>query len=743
MRGKKMYYNLHFEGLEDLGFWARQIASIHWVVETIDSMESGLIEEWDNKAIETMKLEISFYKKNSDTVTFEVLCDSARTEKLYVKFNKAIDAKIWKGLKMQNLDKDNVVPLSSFIWIKMIEALKVEIKNYHDRLTDSEPKIVESLYDEKNWTATFNYTSGVDKDRCRSVEEHVCGGFFINSIYFHMSMVIELNKKQSCDTLHSSFEALAGRIHWNINSNAFPPYTICKGDNICFLKKKLVQLWQDYEGNDWNKLDASNAVEEFLSQVNMFGIRKFYEWKEEEIERLWPTYIGYHKDSLRIDFVECSKPECYAEVSFKGFSGGEKEFKLKIDLHPQGITFLGLNLWDVFDHISISSIGDKKFPNLPYQGSIANFFPRMKDIFNIVNNYEDFWDDFRFNILEKLKNEYNDWTLKNNEKEFEEARKKRNERRAEEIKAAMKEHMRKTLEESHIQYTFIMPFVSPTTTLYGDATVRIDFDNKYMEGAARKWFHSRVECSALDITKDDLGEHLLRCIQGNWSLKCALPKNPKVIDHTRTGMEDGEFVKDVKKQMDVNSATGVLEFVKNELVKLYWKEDFKLPPNTKEVLNELNATNEQKAKVAEDFEMMSKVSPLCKCAIDTITEEKIIENAMNKLNLRNFDLHRYSDFPPEHFRASCYRIEFSTEDYNFIVRLCMKDFRSLNSWQLTIDRRGEQLHNTSYGECDENEGKFIQVMDDYLGDVFKAKAIKRKILLEIYKVYGRDIEWRG
>lgn len=263
MRGKKMYYNLHFEGLEDLGLWAKQIASVHWVVETIDFMESGLIEEWNNKAIETMKLEISFYKKNSDTVTFEVFCDSARTEKLYVKFNKAIDAKIWKGLKMQNLDKDNVVPLSSFIWIKMIEALKVEIKNYHDRLTDSEPKIVEPLYDEKNWTATFNYTSGVDKDRCRSVEEHVCGGFFINSIYFHMSMVIELNKKQSCDTLHNSFEALAGRIHWNINSNVFPPYTICKGDNICFLKKKLVQLWQDYEGNDWNKLDASNVIHVF------------------------------------------------------------------------------------------------------------------------------------------------------------------------------------------------------------------------------------------------------------------------------------------------------------------------------------------------------------------------------------------------------------------------------------------------------------------------------------------------
>ena len=85
-----MYYNLHFEGLEGLGIWARQIASVHWVVETIDSMESGLIEEWNNEAIETMKLEISFYKKNSNAVTFEVLCDSARKEKLYVKFNKDI-----------------------------------------------------------------------------------------------------------------------------------------------------------------------------------------------------------------------------------------------------------------------------------------------------------------------------------------------------------------------------------------------------------------------------------------------------------------------------------------------------------------------------------------------------------------------------------------------------------------------------------------------------------------------------
>jgi len=739
-----MYYNLHFEGLEDLGYWARQIASVHWVVETIDSMESGLIEEWDNKAIETMKLEISFYKKNSNAVVFESLCDSARKEKLYIKFNKDIDAKIWKGLKMQKLSKDNVTPLSSYLWIKMIETLKVEIKNYHDRLTNSEPKIVEPLYDERNWQVSFNYTSGTDEDKCRAMEEHVHGGFFINSIYFDVSMVIELNKKQSCDTLHNSFEALAGKMYWNINSNAFPPYTICKGDNICFLKKKLVQLWQDYEGNDWNKMDAPKVVEEFLYQVSLLEVNKFHEWREEEIERLWPTHIEYYKDSLHIDFVECSEPECYAEISFKGFSGEEKEFKLKIDLHPQGITFCGLNVWDVFDHISISSICDKKFPNLPYQGSLANFFPRMRDIFNIVNNYEDFWDDFRFNILEKLKNEYNGWAVKNDEREYEEARKKRNERRAEEVKAAMKEWMRKTLEESHIQYTFMMPFVSPTTTLYGDATVRIDFDNKYMEDAARQWFRSRVKYyPTLDITKDDLGSHLLKWIHGNWSLKCALPKNPKVIDYTRTGMEDGEFVKDVKKQMDVNSATGLLEFVKSELVKLYWKEDFKLPPNTKEVLNELNATNEQKAKVAEDFEIVCKLNPFYKGTIDAITEEKMVENAMKELNLLNFDLHRCINFPPEHFRPSCYRIEFSTEDYNFIVRLCMKDFRSLNSWQLTIDRRGEQLHNTSYGECDENEGKFVQVMDDYLEDIFKAKAIKRKILLEIYKVYGRDIEWRG
>lgn len=741
-----MYYNLHFEGLEGLGLWAKEIASVHWIVETIDSMESSLIEKWNNEAIETMKFEISFYKKNSDTVTFEVLCDSARTEKLYVKFNKDIDAKIWKGLKIHGFDKDTITPLSSFIWLIMIEALKVEIKNYHDKLTDSEPKIVEPLYDEKNWAANFNYTSGTDKDRCRSVEEQVCGEFFINSSHFHMNMVIELNKKQSYDTLRNAFETLAGRIHWEISSNAFPARAIYKGEDVYSLKKKLVQLWQDYEGNDWNKMDAMNVVEDFLSQVNSFGIYKFCEWREEEIERLYPTYIEYRKDSLCIDFVECSEPECYAEVSFKGFSEKEKEFKLKIDLHPRRDIIrglIGLNLWDVFDHINISSICDKKFPNLPYQGTMANFFPRMRDIFNIVNNYNDFWNDFRFNILEKLKNKYNDWNLENNEREFEEARKKRNEQRAEEIKAAMKEHLRKMLEVGHIQYTFNLPLVSPTTTFYGDAVVRIDFDKKYMEEATCKWFHNRVKCSALDITKDDLGEHLLRCIRGNWSFKCALPKNPKVIDYTRTGMEDGEFIKEIKKQMDVTSATMVLEFVKSELIKIYWKEDFKLPPNTKEVLNELNATNEQKAKVAEDFEMMGKISPFHKCVMDMVSEDKMIENAMKELNLLNFDLHRGSNFPPDHFGASCYRIEFSTKDYNFIVRLHMKDFKYLTSWQLTIDKQGEQLHNTSYGECDENEGKFIQVMDDYLGDIFKAKAIKRKILLEIYKVYRRDIEWRG
>ena len=44
---------------------------------------------------------------------------------------------------------------------------------------------------------------------------------------------------------------------------------------------------------------------------------------------------------------------------------------------------------------------------------------------------------------------------------------------------------------------------------------------------------------------------------------------------------------------------------------MFWNDDCRLPKDTREVLNKLGATNEQKAKVANEYEMLLKTKSFC------------------------------------------------------------------------------------------------------------------------------------
>ena len=73
----------------------------------------------------------------------------------------------------------------------------------------------------------------------------------------------------------------------------------------------------------------------------------------------------------------------------------------------------------------------------------------------------------------------------------------------------------------------------------------------------------------------------------------------------------GDFRVEVGKRFCKMSQHGILEGLKSELVKMFWSDDYRLPKDTREVLNDLEATNEQKAKVANEYEMLLKAKSFC------------------------------------------------------------------------------------------------------------------------------------
>ena len=110
-------------------------------------------------------------------------------------------------------------------------------------------------------------------------------------------------------------------------------------------------------------------------------------------------------------------------------------------------------------------------------------------------------------------------------------------------------------------------------------------------------------------------------IYGTLTYKCSIPSNPNLIDCKIEEMGRGDFRVEVGKRFCKMSQHGILEGLKSELVKMFWSDDYRLPKDTREVLNELGATSEQKAKVANEFEMVLKTSPFCQGVVNKVADE--------------------------------------------------------------------------------------------------------------------------
>lgn len=418
-----------------------------------------------------------------------------------------------------------------------------------------------------------------------------------------------------------------------------------------------------------------------------------------------------------------------------------KTLTVTFSLDAKESGFLGLHYWDVFDKVSIIS------PDLNINTKAMSLITYQKDFKEIFDKIEN-WIPFRRVLSEIFNNVATDWKRwywENNSTKPESKFSK------EAIAARMQEHLiaKNTL---HWQYVFNEPFMTFDSTIWGTATLRIDFKKNKLEDVVEDWFKNhRVHCenNRVPFEKYLLGKYLLRHIYGTLTYKCSIPTNPDLIDCKVEEMGENDFLKEIEKRFCKNSQHMIKEELGKFLAELFWNDDFRLPPDTKDVLNDLGATKEQKAKVANEFEITIKADP---CERNILAEhEENVRIALNELKkeLQNFEVRGYCDTKAY---PTSYYIACSFLNYYFVINLHMKDKLDVKSYNvrvevLPMDRKYAVLNDSTIALNESNEccnsGRFLETMSKYFGnDEYKAIAFKRHILYTIESIYGLEIRWR-
>lgn len=279
-----------------------------------------------------------------------------------------------------------------------------------------------------------------------------------------------------------------------------------------------------------------------------------------------------------------------------------KTLTVTFNLDAKENGFLGLHYWDVFDKVSIIS------PDLNINTKAMSLITYQKDFKEIFDKIEN-WIPFRRVLSEIFNNVATDWKRwywENNGTKLESRRTGGHSKEA--IAARMQECLiaKNTL---HWQYVFNEPFMTFDSTIWGTATLRIDFKKNKLEDVVESWFEKhkvRCENNRVPFEKYLLGKYLLSYIYGTLTYKCSIPTNPDLIDCKVEEMGRNDFLKEIEKRFCKNSQHMIKEELGRYLAELFWNDDFRLPPDTKDVLNDLGATKEQKAKVANEFEMVIK-----------------------------------------------------------------------------------------------------------------------------------------
>ena len=587
-------YKLNFnqKQCKDLERWYE--VDFCWFVDTLSSKEKLLVNGWCRDAIHSLQFILRYYdkrKKKDVELVSKVYNMLDPYEKISVsrnwdKFDKEFNKIIMKYLKATNKNpKDNFNNLRSVLWNKMSNDLiaKVKEKEMENENNGNE------FFERKNFTVETYYPLSCHryKDTRRSLIMKLKGKLNFGTDEYVLHVQYDINPKHDWSLYENSFVTLCNvdAIDWSLEGPGKSKidndrFFASKGKTANTLKYELQKIIGEkywicsHQAEDW--------AYDIISKLNGLAIDEFYNWQKKEKYRLnlekkiyqsIETKNTYGTESCRVD----------AEVRFADNSKATIIFGFNAT--SEGKLGLGLNFWDIFDEVMILSSDLNINEGLM---TFETFHRNFDDIFKMFENV----GQFHISLNSFFTTIAHNWQR--------------------EHRKPIDEDNKPALEESlkwiTFNYAFNEPFMTFDSTVWGTATIKVDFLKGKLEDATKAWF---IRPNNKNKSKDDFGNYLLDFIYGTLTYKCSIPSNPNLIDCKIEEMGRGDFRVEVGKRFCKMSQHGILESLKSELVEMFWNDDHRLPKDTREVLNELEATNEQKAKVANEFEMLLKTCSFC------------------------------------------------------------------------------------------------------------------------------------
>lgn len=557
----------------------------YWFVGTLSSKEKLLVNRWCRDAIHSLQFILRYYdKRKKKDVELASKVYNMIVSRNWDKFDKEFNKIVMKYLKATNKNsKDNFNNLQSILWNKMSNDLiaKVKEKEMENENSDNE------FFERKNFTVETYYPLSCHryKDTRRSLIMKLKGKLNFGTDEYVLHVQYDINPKHDWSLYENSFVTLCNvdAIDWSLEGPGKSKidndrFFASKGKTANTLKYELQKIigekyWiRPHQVEDW--------AYDIISKLNGLAIDEFYNWQKKEKYRLNPEKKIYQ--SIETKNVTHGTEGCKVDTEVSFADNSKATITFGFSANSEGKLGLGLNFWDIFDEVMVLS------PDLNINEGLMTFetFHRnFDDIFKMFEN---------IGQLHITLNTFFTTTAHNWQRKF--------------IGETTEKDKEDSLKWMHFSYAFNEPFTSFDSTVWGTATVKVDFLKEKLDDATKAWF---IRPNNKNKSKDDFGNYLLDFIYGTLTYKCSTPSNPNLIDCKIEEMGRGDFIIEVRKRFCKMSQYSILEGLKSELVKMFWSDDHRLPKDTKEVLNELGATSEQKAKVANEFEMVFKTKSFC------------------------------------------------------------------------------------------------------------------------------------
>lgn len=563
-----------------------------WFVDTLSSKEKLLVNGWCRDAIHSLQFILRYYdkckKKDVELVSkvYNMLDPYEKTSvsRNWDKFDKEFNKIIMKYLKVTNKNpKDNFSNLRSVLWNKMSNDLiaKVKEKEMENENSGNE------FFERKNFTVETYYPLSCHryKGTRRSLIMKLKGKLNFGTDEYVLHVQYDINPKHDWSLYENSFVTLCNvdAIDWSLEGPGKSKidndrFFASKGKTANTLKYELQKIigekyWiRPHQAEDWTY--------DIISKLNGLAIDEFYNWQKKEKYRLNPEKKIYQ--SIETKNVIYGTEGCKVDTEVKFADNSKATITFGFSANDEGKLDSGLNFWDIFDEVMVLS-SDLNINEVLM--TFETFHRNFDDIFKMFEN---------IGQLHITLNTFFTTTAHNWQRKF--------------IGETTEKDKEDSLKWMHFSYAFNEPFMSFDSTVWGTATVKVDFLKEKLDDATKAWF---INQNNKNKSKDDFGNYLLDFIYGTLAYKCSIPSNPNLIDCKIEEMGRGDFRVEVGKRFCIMSQLGILESLKSELIKMFWNDDCRLPKDTREVLNKLGATNEQKAKVANEYEMLLKTKSFC------------------------------------------------------------------------------------------------------------------------------------